>query len=53
VKAGDTLSRLAEQFYNAPNKWGKIYEANRDLLKNPNYIYIGMKLVIPTDGKSS
>ena len=53
VKAGDTLSRLAEQFYNAPNKWEKIYEANRDLLKNPNYIYVGMKLVIPTDGKSS
>jgi NitT/TauT family transport system substrate-binding protein len=53
VKAGDTLSRLAEQFYNSPNKWEKIYEANRDLVKNPNYIYIGMKLVIPTDGKSS
>ena len=53
VKAGDTLSRLAEQFYNAPNKWEKIYEANRDLLKNPNYIYVGMKLMIPADGKSS
>jgi NitT/TauT family transport system substrate-binding protein len=53
VKAGDTLSRLAEQFYNAPNKWGKIYEANRDLLKNPDYIYVGMKLMIPADGKSS
>jgi nucleoid-associated protein YgaU len=53
VKPGDTLSRLAEQFYHAPNKWDKIYEANRDVLKNPNYIYIGMKLVIPADDKSS
>jgi NitT/TauT family transport system substrate-binding protein len=53
VKAGDTLSRLAEQFYHSPYKWDKIYEANKDVLKNPNYIYIGMKLVIPTDGKSS
>ena len=53
VKPGDTLSRLAEQFYNAGNKWGKIYEANKDVVKNPDYIYIGMKLVIPTDGKSS
>jgi ABC-type nitrate/sulfonate/bicarbonate transport system substrate-binding protein/LysM repeat protein len=53
VKAGDTLSRLAEQFYNSANKWGKIYEANKEVLKNPDYIYIGMKLVIPTDGKSS
>jgi nucleoid-associated protein YgaU len=50
VKPGDTLSRLAEQFYHAPNKWEKIYEANRDVLKNPNYIYVGMKLVIPAEG---
>ena len=28
-------------------------EANKDVLKNPNYIYIGMKLLIPTDGKAS
>jgi NitT/TauT family transport system substrate-binding protein len=53
VKAGDTLSRLAEQFYNSQSKWEQIYEANKDVLKNPNYIYIGMKLLIPTDGKAS
>src|SRR5690349_4867423 len=53
VKAGDTLSKLAGQFYNSPEKWEKIYEANRDLLKNPNYIYIGMKLMIPSDDKAS
>ena len=53
VKAGDTLSKLAGQFYNSAEKWQKIYEANRDLLKNPNYIYIGMKLVIPSDDKAS
>ena len=53
VKAGDTLTRLAEQFYSTGNKWEKIYEANRDVLKNPNYIYIGMKLVIPLDDKAS
>jgi nucleoid-associated protein YgaU len=44
---------LAGQFYNSPEKWEKIYEANRDLLKNPNYIYIGMKLQIPSDDKAS
>lgn len=49
VKAGDTLSKLAEQFYNNIAKWEKIYEANRDALKNPNYIYVGMKLNIPAD----
>ena len=53
VKAGDTLSKLAGQFYNAPEKWDRIYDANRDQLKNPNYIYIGMKLMIPSDDKAS
>jgi NitT/TauT family transport system substrate-binding protein len=50
VKAGDTLSKIAVQFYSAIGKWEKIFEANRDSLKNPNYIYVGMKLVIPADG---
>ena len=50
VKPGDTLARLAEQFYSSANKWEKIYEANKDHVKNPNYIFIGMKLIIPADG---
>ena len=50
VKSGDTLSKIAEQFYGNGAKWEKVYEANRDTLKNPNYIFIGMKLNIPADG---
>jgi len=50
VKAGDTLSKIAERFYSASGKWEKIFEANRESLKNPNYIYVGMKLMIPADG---
>ena len=53
VKAGDTLSKLAEQFYSSRGKWEKIYQANRETLKNPNYIYVGMKLMIPADDKAS
>jgi NitT/TauT family transport system substrate-binding protein len=53
VKIGDTLSKLAERFYNSTAKWEKIFEANKDALKNPNYIYVGMKLVIPADDKAS
>jgi nucleoid-associated protein YgaU len=49
VKGGDTLSRLAERFYNSGDKWGRIYDANKDTVKNPNYIYIGQKLIIPLD----
>ncbi|MGE5818356.1 MAG: ABC transporter substrate-binding protein [Deltaproteobacteria bacterium] len=52
VKGGDTLSRLAKRFYNSVAEWEKIYEANRDILKNPNYIYIGMKLTIPMDDQA-
>ena len=53
VKAGDCLSKLSERFYNSPYKWQKIYEANRESLKNPNYIYIGQKLMIPADDQAS
>jgi NitT/TauT family transport system substrate-binding protein len=47
VKLGDTLSKLSERFYNSPYRWEKIYEANKDSLKNPHYIYVGQKLIIP------
>ena len=50
VKVGDTLSKIADQFYGNGAKWEKVYEANRETLKNPNYIFIGMKLNIPADG---
>ena len=52
VKSGDTLSKLSERFYNSVSKWEKIYEANRDTLKNPNYIFIGQKLIIPADDQA-
>jgi NitT/TauT family transport system substrate-binding protein len=49
VVPGDTLSKLAQRFYNSNLKWVKIYEANRDTLKNPHYIYVGQNLIIPPD----
>jgi NitT/TauT family transport system substrate-binding protein len=53
IKQGDTLSKLAERFYNSVNKWPKIYEANKDSVKNPHYIYIGQKIVIPPDEQAN
>jgi LysM repeat protein len=47
VKAGDTLSRLAGRYYGDPFKWGRIYDANKQTLKNPNYIFIGQRIMIP------
>jgi nucleoid-associated protein YgaU len=49
VEPGDNLSRIALKFYNSNYKWNKIYEANRDTLKNPHYIYVGQSLIIPPD----
>lgn len=47
VKPGDTLSKLAQRFYGHPQEWPKIYQANRDVVSNPNVIEPGWKLVIP------
>ena len=43
----DTLWRIAEKFYNNSNLWPKIFEANRDVIKNPNRIFPGQILKIP------
>lgn len=47
IQAGDTLSRLAQRHYGDALKWNRIYEANKQTVKNPNYIFIGQKIVIP------
>jgi nucleoid-associated protein YgaU len=49
VKSGDTLARVAEKYYGNMMKWPKIYEANRQTLKNPDYVFVGQKLIIPVD----
>ena len=47
VKAGDTLSKIAKQYYGNPNKYPTIFEANRPMLQNPDKIYHGQVLRIP------
>jgi nucleoid-associated protein YgaU len=47
VKKGETLSKLAEQYYGDASLYPKIFEANKDVLKDPNLIRIGQKLRIP------
>lgn len=47
VESGDTLSGIAKQFYHDPNQWPRIYEANRDILNNPDRISPGQNLRIP------
>lgn len=47
VKKGDTLSKIAQQYYGDASLYMTIFEANRDILKDPNLIKIGQKLRIP------
>jgi hypothetical protein len=47
VKGGDSLSKIAKRFYGDPNKYGVIFDANKDLLKNPDVIHPGQRLRIP------
>jgi nucleoid-associated protein YgaU len=51
VKAGDTLSKISQQFYGEANLYMNIFEANRDKLSDPNKIQPGMLLRIPVSGK--
>lgn len=48
VERGDTLSYLALRHYGDPFKWQKIYEANKETMKNPDYIYVGQRIIIPS-----
>ena len=47
VVAGDTLSKLAERFYGDKMAYQRIFDANRDILKNPDLIHPGQVLKIP------
>jgi nucleoid-associated protein YgaU len=46
VVAGDSLSKIATKYKGVT--WQKIFEANRDQIKNPDLIHPGQKLRIPT-----
>jgi Uncharacterized protein containing LysM domain len=45
VKPGDSLSKIAAKYPGIT--WNKIYEANKDIIKDPDVIHPGQKLKIP------
>lgn len=47
VEKGDTLSAISKRVYGDANKYQKIFEANKPMLKDPNKIYPGQVLRIP------
>jgi nucleoid-associated protein YgaU len=47
VKSGESLSKIAKHYYGDPMKYQRIFEANRNILNNPDLIHPGQNLVIP------
>jgi len=47
VKPGDSLSKIAQQVYGNMNDWRKIYDANRDIIQDPDLIHPGQTLRLP------
>lgn len=47
VKSGETLGKIAKQYYGNASKYQTIFAANSDILKNPDVIHPDQELIIP------
>lgn len=47
VKSGETLGKIAIQYYGKASKYQDIFKANSDILKNPDLIHPDQELIIP------
>jgi LysM repeat protein len=47
VRSGDTLSKIAQHFYDKAADWGYLYHENAKSVANPNLILVGQSLYIP------
>jgi len=48
VQKGDSLWKIAQAHYGNGNKWEALFEANREVIKNPDLIYPGQQIRVPT-----
>ena len=53
VRTGDTLSGIAQRFYGHAGDWPYLYRINRGTVSDPNLIYTGEVLRVPTDPPAS
>lgn len=47
VAPGENLSDISQYYYGSPNYALVIYQHNKDIIQNPNNIYVAQVLVIP------
>jgi len=49
VQSGDTLSSIAQKYYHDAKDWQWLYHENEKTLSDPNLIYPGQGLYVPSD----
>ncbi len=49
IESGDTLGKLAKKYYGNAMEYPRIFEANREVIEDPDKIYVGQKIRIPLD----
>lgn len=47
IVSGDSLSKIAKRFYGNAMDYPKLFEANKEVIKDPNLIYPGQKIRVP------
>ena len=47
IQKGDTLQKISKKFYDSYSKWTKIYDINKNVIKDPNRIKPGISIRIP------
>lgn len=53
VQKDDTLQKIAKKYYGSFNGWMRIYDMNRDVIKDPNFLKSGVTLKIPLGRESA
>ncbi len=49
IVSGDSLSKIAKRYYGDAMKWNTLFEANREVIQNPDLIYPGQVIRVPKD----
>ncbi|MCB0717337.1 MAG: peptidoglycan-binding protein LysM [Bacteroidetes bacterium] len=47
IQKGDSLSKIAKEYYGDPMKYKELFEANREVIKDPDLIYPGQQIRVP------
>lgn len=47
VRAGDSLTGIAQRVYGSASRWKVLFEANRSVLRSADWLQVGTKLTVP------